>query len=141
MTVTKAQIAEALKRRLDLRQVRMLGTEYYDAKRIPSKAYTDGGGSYRGIVACTHSPMDSTSQTAEKTFGMIETVMNDLGLYRDSNAYGMSFLIKETVRSKTFATFTEMTIPTYVRARNLDPGYKTTWIVLSYYTDKKGPSL
>ena len=86
----------------------MLGTEFYDRRRIAGKAYKDSGGSYRGIVAATHSPMDTTSQTVKETFDMIETVMNDLGLYREKNCYEMSFLIKETARSKSFATFTEM---------------------------------
>ena len=92
----------------------------------------------KGIALSCHSPMDCTNAPYEQIVKGMADIDYALryGLFPLCKV-GDRYIVSETSKTITYLVINQEQYPTHVPSMNLDDGYKTTYAVPCYFTEKK----
>uniref|UniRef100_A0AAU6W466 Uncharacterized protein n=1 Tax=Pseudomonas phage Cygsa01 TaxID=3138529 RepID=A0AAU6W466_9VIRU len=135
--MTKSELTAFLKTKFDLSRVRVDRGSGPEGK---GKAIKRDGSFVQGIYCWSHSPMDMTNVGATKAadkYAEVSRVVRNIEGARCDYADGemLTITLNAGTKQQFVARFRRERFPSYSLARNMDPGYQSTWIAVRYSKD------
>jgi hypothetical protein len=133
----KSELTALLKAQFNLDKVRVDRGHGANGK---GKAIKQNGSFVPGIYCWSHSPMDVTNVGATKAadkYAEVSRVVRNIEGARCDYADGemLTITLNAGTKQQFVARFRRERFPSYSLARNMDPGYQSTWIAVRYSKD------